>query len=537
MKSKSPVVLLAISFLFSCGSVSLDESSIVLDDSSLSQTSVSASSSVEVVSSLSSSTEGHKKEKPIMVFDIDKDSNTIPEETIDIFLPEFGDKAITINSTLNIYFNGESITRARSLYLYDVNGDGKRDLCTTNVSGSGYWSWYIKVIELETKKELFYIHDRTAFDYYLDIKYDDLIVARCKPGKHTALFEGKFECENDTVFVNWFDPYDIEEIKLGVYLANNELTPLATPNAGNIELEINDADFYYFDFEMICPPKTELPDDDCFLFVDEDGNRAKLTISYVGKTGNTYRYCVKSMVSDEIVVHKISAIFGPNEKKMTIKEVAAVSRKTVSDILLQGKELNSEEIAKVKYSATRSSNDSKNFRNSYVQNRLVNDDFGNTLKFFNQPVFEIGKEFTPSNLYYTYKYSVEFVGRNFIRFDVCLDGIGYLIHIDGTWYGIKNGTVVSNGEILDSFVETPETLSIKTISGDNVVGNVSNLFIYDFIRGNRIDSDFDIVSNSAYYIDSNPKMYISSNKDIYVEGQSYSYKVEDESFFSWINND
>ncbi|MCQ2771954.1 MAG: hypothetical protein MJ238_01585 [Bacilli bacterium] len=495
----------------------------------------SINSNVDSISSSNSIIEEYKREKPIMVYDIDRDFDSIPDGTKEIFLPEFGDKAITVDSSLKVSFNGETIAHGRSLYLYDVDGDGKRDVCTTYTSGSGYWSWYVRVVDVETKRELFYIHDRMLFDYYLDIKDDELLVLRCRAGKTTPIFDGRFKYENDTISVDWFDPYKIEGMKLNVYLANSELTPIDVSSSENINIEINDVDFYYFDFEMTCPTTTELPDDNCFSFVNEDGTQAKLTINYVGITNNTYRYCIKSRISDEANLHKITASFGSNEIKMTITEVEAISKNKLSDYLLYGKEIKEEEISKIRYSTTyHSLVDQQNFRSSYVQDRLVNDDFEKALKFFEQPVFEIGKEYTHSNLLYEYKYKIEFAERDCLRFSIYCDNTGDLINIDGTWYGIKNSTVAGKTSMMFVFVEAPETLSVKTIADDTVVGYISNLFDYDFKRGNSINSSFDKAKNSVYYVDSNPKMYISEDKKIYVDGQPFSYSVEDQSFFSWM---
>ena len=69
----------------------------------------------------------------------------------------------------------------KGLYLADLNGDGKRELCGVDSMGSGYCSQYIAVVDYAAGKG-YQLHDRMQWDYDLRIENRRLVLDRYKAG-------------------------------------------------------------------------------------------------------------------------------------------------------------------------------------------------------------------------------------------------------------------------------------------------------------------------------------------------------------------
>ena len=102
-------------------------------------------------------------------------SGGIPANEIEFTLPEFPDVKFTWD-TMNVIAekDGEEAglfwgMPVWSVYLADLNGDGKREICSVVSVGSGIVDERIRVYDYANGKR-YELSDRLAYSYYLEIK-------------------------------------------------------------------------------------------------------------------------------------------------------------------------------------------------------------------------------------------------------------------------------------------------------------------------------------------------------------------------------
>ena len=126
---------------------------------------------------------------------------------ISAIVPEL-DNALIEREDGVIYINGEYPTGeygyyCESIYLSDLTGDGKPELCIVMPLGSGIVDWRILIIDCTTRKLIYEISDRAHHDYYLFIRNGKLCVKETEWCKHEALSTGMLSWDGTQIVIDW----------------------------------------------------------------------------------------------------------------------------------------------------------------------------------------------------------------------------------------------------------------------------------------------------------------------------------------------
>lgn len=126
---------------------------------------------------------------------------------ISAIVPEL-DNALIEREDGVIYINGEYPTGeygyyCESIYLSDLTGDGKPELCIVMPLGSDIVDWRILIIDCTTRKLIYEISDRAHHDYYLFIRNGKLCVKETEWCKHEALSTGMLSWDGTQIVIDW----------------------------------------------------------------------------------------------------------------------------------------------------------------------------------------------------------------------------------------------------------------------------------------------------------------------------------------------
>ncbi|MBQ8791261.1 MAG: hypothetical protein IJZ51_08120 [Ruminiclostridium sp.] len=136
---------------------------------------------------------------------------------ISAIIPEL-DNALIEREDGVIYINGEYPTGeygyyCESIYLSDLTGDGKPELCIVMPLGSGIVDWRILIIDCTTRKLIYEISDRSHHDYYLFIRNGKLCVKETEWCKHEALSTGMLSWDGTQIVIDWDSEVNTEADK------------------------------------------------------------------------------------------------------------------------------------------------------------------------------------------------------------------------------------------------------------------------------------------------------------------------------------
>ena len=90
-----------------------------------------------------------------------------------------------------------------SIYLTDITGDGKYELCFGMSSGSGIVDDNIVVYDYETRTCIFSLHDRMVHDYYLFVRDDTLCVKEAEYKNPESTRTGVLVYTDGEISVSW----------------------------------------------------------------------------------------------------------------------------------------------------------------------------------------------------------------------------------------------------------------------------------------------------------------------------------------------
>ena len=131
---------------------------------------------------------------------------------------EFKDKSLLSTAlTHSSYANEKKIIGGAgygcsALYLTDMTGDSKPELCFVMSCGSGIVDERVVIIDLTTGKEIFHLSDRMRYDYLLFVKDNKLCVRETKyRSKKDICRTGTIVSDNGRITVLWDRNADFRE--------------------------------------------------------------------------------------------------------------------------------------------------------------------------------------------------------------------------------------------------------------------------------------------------------------------------------------
>ena len=107
-----------------------------------------------------------------------------------------------------VYINGEQLIGGKGLgcnglYLEDLTGDGRPEICLVKAWGSGIVDNSVIILEYPTKKCLFSLSDRGDHDYHLFWLDGKLHVMETEYTKTQMLRHGSFTYDGEKLSVVW----------------------------------------------------------------------------------------------------------------------------------------------------------------------------------------------------------------------------------------------------------------------------------------------------------------------------------------------
>ncbi|MBO4356141.1 MAG: hypothetical protein J5850_04740 [Clostridia bacterium] len=131
--------------------------------------------------------------------------------------PEYPDIEFKVINGSLLYANEKKIIGGAgygcsALYLTDLTGDSKPELCIVMSCGSGIIDERVVIIDLTTGKEIFHLSDRMRYDYLLFVRDNKLCVRETKlMAEREILRTGTIVSDNGRITVLWDRNADFRE--------------------------------------------------------------------------------------------------------------------------------------------------------------------------------------------------------------------------------------------------------------------------------------------------------------------------------------
>lgn len=537
MKKRHLLPFLLLSLLLpSCNKISLPNDSYFSSSKEV--------SSQHEVSNSTSSKPDIKKLPAVKLFDIDKDLDNLllPQDGLSFKLEEYENKTLTVTHDYVVYFDGKAFAGVRSAYLYDVDNDGYRDLCSTHVNGSGYWSWSAHVYKLTTGVQIFYMHERMNFDYFFEIRDDVLILQKCEPYTSVSNFnvvsEGtfKYNFETKTVEITWINPCEIEAIDITISLASYNMPRVTTKiKDDKISFSMQLYNFYYFDFGIITNDFNALPDFDCISFPYIVEEKSPLNIAFVGKIANVYRYYVYALTCTDSNPINLRASLYNFSIDFSIQVASNSNPLRMKNVFDWAKNLEANDISKIKW--IRGNGDDtgtylKKFILGYCTGGII-DNFNLFIDYLNTPIFEIGCNLPFEGICSLSKYTITLNNGETYRISMFHD-FALVFECNGTYYAINSLFIGENLYPIYCYTNPPKKADIRRVEDNTKVCEIDNLEDYEFFATYEAATGIDFETSSEYYIDVEPRMYICENGNLFVKEQRNIFNTGTSFLFDFL---
>jgi len=168
-------------------------------------------------------------------------------EPLSFEVKELGNSPFTLDENQNVLdkYGHFIINAGAALYLYDVNGDGYRDLCMIKQNNSETYSTSFIAYDALNKEEVINYQEIGRFNYYLEIKDYNLGIYKTHGRfNETRYAEGIIDSKEESA-IKWNNIFDINDFSFFMTQADVSHTPINYSMKGKeIKYNINKSATY-----------------------------------------------------------------------------------------------------------------------------------------------------------------------------------------------------------------------------------------------------------------------------------------------------